>query len=125
MKPSVLLLALIGAWCVLVSSRSVVAQNQVPRYRPSRPTVSPYMNLFREDRGPLSNYHTYVRPMLEQQSVNYRQQSATQQLQQHVQALQQQGQQYGPAEVSPTGIGATFMNRLHYYPGYRQSAPRR
>ena len=122
MKPSVLVLALLVACCVLVSSRSAAAQTQVPRYRPARPTVSPYMNLFRENRGPLPNYHTYVRPMLQQRSTNYQQQFATQQLQQQVQALQQQGRQYGPAQVAPTGIGATFMNRSHYYPGYQNSA---
>jgi len=39
-----------------------------------RPSVSPYLNLFRDEINDTSaNYHAYVRPQLEQQRVNDRQ----------------------------------------------------
>ena len=39
-------------------------------YRPARPTVSPYLNLMRDDVGALPNYQTFVRPIVEQQRIN-------------------------------------------------------
>ncbi|MEQ8848753.1 hypothetical protein [Botrimarina sp.] len=36
------------------------------RYSPARPTVSPYLNLLRENRSPVPNYYSLVRPQLQQ-----------------------------------------------------------
>jgi hypothetical protein len=76
------------------------------RYQPSRPTVSPYLNLYRNNVGPLPNYYSLVRPQLNQQTLNDRvlaqqaQQSAT------LGVLQSQSAQ---STVTPTGKRSWFM----------------
>jgi hypothetical protein len=111
------------------------------RYTPSTPTVSPYLNLFQNNRngGPVSralpNYYSLVRPQLQQNRINNNQQQLIQQqntvidqLQQNVQVLQQQ-----PGSVV-TGHNSWFLNTSRYYaqagsagvgqqPGRTASAP--
>jgi hypothetical protein len=82
------------------------------RYQPSRPTVSPYMNLFRRDRGPLPNYHLYVRPILQQESINAQTGAAVQQLESSIRQTQ-------TTPSSPTGISSGYRNFSHYYSGLR------
>jgi hypothetical protein len=82
------------------------------RYQPVRPTVSPYLNLYRTQRGPIPNYHLYVRPILQQQQINAQQNAAVNQLQQGLQQSQNTVQ-------GPTGIGAGYRNFSHYYTGLR------
>lgn len=76
------------------------------RYQPSRPTVSPYMNLFRNNVGPLPNYYSLVRPQLNQLAFN--DQVLAQQIQQNASLtlLQSQAGQQG---VTPTGKSSWFM----------------
>jgi hypothetical protein len=89
---------------------------QVRRYEPSRPTISPYLQLFRDrDRNPrLPNYYSFVRPMQQQYQMNQFQQQQLQRQSQQIGQLQsqvqqfQQGQFTGPL-VAPTGKGAGFM----------------
>jgi hypothetical protein len=82
------------------------------RYQPSRPTISPYLNLYRTQRGPIPNYHLYVRPILQQQQINAQQSAAVNQLQQGLQETQH-------TQHGPTGIGAGYRNFSHYYSGLR------
>jgi hypothetical protein len=91
------------------------------RYQPSTPTVSPYLNLFQNNRNSkfsraLPNYYSLVRPQLQQQQVNQTQQTLIQQqdntikqLQENVQIIQQQ-----PGQVV-TGHGGRFMNTSRYF----------
>ena len=114
---------------------------QVRRYEPSRPTVSPYLNLFRNDgldNRFLPNYHSLVRPLQQQQRANQTQQrllqrqtQAIEQLQSNVQGIQQR-QAAGPL-VAPTGKGswfarpgtrAKFMDTSRFY-SQSGAAPRR
>ncbi|MEX2188649.1 MAG: hypothetical protein WD875_17710 [Pirellulales bacterium] len=88
------------------------ASAQAPRYQPSRPTLSPYLNLFRNQRGPVPNYHLYVRPILQQQSINAQQGAAVQQLEQGLRETQ-------TTQSGPTGIGSGYRNFSHYYSGLR------
>jgi hypothetical protein len=88
-------------------------------YQPSTPTVSPYLNLFRNNgngrlNSPIPNYYSFVRPAERQQQYNQGQQQVLQQqtqlisqLQQNVQQLQQQAQN-GPAPAQ-TGHDSWFM----------------
>ena len=88
----------------------------------SRPTVSPYLNLLREDGIGLPTYHTLVRPSLEQRSTNQRQAMAIRQVQDQfnsVVASQQSGRGRSTG-IRPTGHATQFMNFLHYYPGFRR-----
>ena len=135
---------LILASLVVISVGDAVAQ-QLPgagkpfsNYR-SPPTVSPYMNLFRNN-GTAFDYQTLVQPMLQQQQINQRQQRTN--LRQYQTNLQQQqtnqtqqrnirraSQQvtmpFPQAALRPTGVGLTrrvgsrFMNLYNYYPPAR------
>ncbi len=79
------------------------------------PTVSPYLNLFRDDfrNGPLPNYQALVRPLQQQQETNQNQQRL---LLQQNQALRQLNTNIQDVErraatgrlVAPTGRGAWF-----------------
>jgi len=111
----------IAAGClVLVSATASTAQQ---RYQPSTPTVSPYLNLFQNNRNgkfsrALPNYYSLVRPQLQQQQINNTQQqliqqqdNTIQQLQGSVQILQQ------PATQVVTGHNSSFLNTSHYFAG--------
>jgi hypothetical protein len=85
-----------------------------------QPTLSPYLNLLRndgDDMGGLPNYHTFVRPMLDQQQTNRRTNKRIQGLGQEVQAVNRQlaQQPTGASELRPTGHQTVFMNHSHYY----------
>lgn len=109
----------IAGWTLLSLPIASKAQQ---RYTPSTPTVSPYLNLFQNNRngGPVSralpNYYSLVRPQLQQNRINNNQQQLIQQqntvidqLQQNVQVLQQQ-----PGSVV-TGHNSWFLNTSGYY----------
>jgi hypothetical protein len=112
---------------------STASEAQVRRYEPSRPTVSPYLNLFRERTGVVPNYYTLVRPLQDQYHVNQLQQQYMRQQNQVIQQLQSEvyGLQRNPASpmVAPTGKGSwfgqastrnSFMNTSRFY---SQSGP--
>jgi hypothetical protein len=83
------------------------SQAQTPRYQPSRPTVSPYLNLFRNNTGPLPNYYSLVRPQLNQLDFNQRQMTAQQQQNAAIGALQAETRQLGT--TTQTGKSSGFM----------------
>jgi hypothetical protein len=104
---------------------------QVRRYEPNRPTVSPYLNLFRNDfnNGPLPNYQALVRPLQQQYETNQIQQRL---LLQQNQAIRQLNTNLDAVErraatgrlVAPTGRGAwfrrpsrraTYLNTSRFY----------
>jgi hypothetical protein len=99
------------------------AQGGVPRpprptrFQPSRPTVSPYLNLFRRDTGPIPNYHLYVRPIQRQQAINERQMLLNEQQGMAMQQMQENLMQVQRSATAPTGIGAGFRNFSHFYNG--------
>jgi hypothetical protein len=90
--------------------------------RPFSSGVSPYMNLFRNDTngGTIDNYSTYVRPALDQRSMNQQFNVDLYGLQrnQRIQnaALEQLGRTYSRA---PQAIGTPqfYGNYGNYYPG--------
>ena len=91
----------------------------IPRYSPSRPTISPYLNLLRNDSGSLPNYYSLVRPQLFQQSFDNRILRENRAQERDVQRLSE----LTSAETAgQTGSGSTFGDlshfgdRSHYYP---------
>jgi hypothetical protein len=86
----------------------------------AEPTVSPYLNLFREDLegGGDLNYNTLVRPQLQQQAVNQQVQRQAQELQRQLQsvAAQTDFNPQGAKDVYPTGHQTVFRYYGHYYP---------
>jgi hypothetical protein len=91
--------------------------------RPFSSGVSPYMNLFRNDTngGTIDNYTTFVRPAINQQSLNQQFNMDVYGLQRNAQiqnaALQQMNRGVSRA---PQGVGTPqfYMNYGNYYPGF-------
>lgn len=95
------------------------------RYQPSRPTVSPYMNLLRNNNSPIPNYYSFVRPHQNQTAFNEQQLDLQSRqngeiLRLQADALRNQNQTAGPVSGSASwfqnpGSRSTFMNTSRYY----------
>lgn len=116
------LLAVTLVWGVSASAQAqaVYAPRTVGRNSSApavqRPTISPYLNLFRPNVGPVGNYQTLVRPQLNQQANNVRQAQAIQATQRSVERVERQVQTGGATgPISPTGHSSSFMNYSHFY----------
>ena len=99
---------------VFVAASSASAQ-YAPRYRPARPTLSPYLNLFRSDAGLLDNYNTFVRPQQQLRETLRRQDLMSQRQGAALNALGQRVTQQQDPALRPTGHQSSFMNYSHYY----------
>jgi len=84
------------------------------------PTVSPYLNLFREDFDGTSdfNYQALVRPMLQQQQFNRQMQRQAMELTARMQSMAAQSDfnPQGSTSQFPTGHQSVFGYYGHYYP---------
>jgi hypothetical protein len=79
-------------------------------------TISPYMNLFRdEDATELPNYYMFVRPQMEQQSINRNQQAELSRLHRQVQTVGTTRTTGFSGSATPTGHGTRFLNTAQYY----------
>jgi hypothetical protein len=132
---------LASAW-LLVDAGASYGQYQ-RRYEPSRPTVSPYLNLFRFNNSVVPNYQSLVRPEQEALRFQQRQQIYDRQQTQQMNQLRSNVTQLQQAPVAreliaPTGHGAwfqreggaSFQNTSGYYSqsggaGAAVTAPRR
>jgi hypothetical protein len=91
--------------------------------RPFSSGVSPYMNLFRNDTagGTIDNYSTYVRPSLDQRSMNQQLNMDIYGLEraQRIQnaALQQLGRYYNARAPQQVGTPQFYRNYGSFYPG--------
>jgi hypothetical protein len=95
--------------------------NAQRRYQPSRPTFSPYLDLFRRDNGLLDSYNAQIVPRRRaMQDFNQLQGTVGQQQdtigrqQEEINGLNQQLLRYGSA-ASPTGKGGSFMTHRRYF----------
>jgi len=93
------------------------------RYQPTRPTMSPYLNLLRRDVSAVPNYYSFVRPQQRQLEFN-RQEQMLRRKQAHTLGKIQNDIQLGQAPIHSTGTGSgfmqpgsrsTFMNSSRYY----------
>jgi hypothetical protein len=114
-----LLLVVAVAFCAaspkLLQAQGVRGSTRGQRYSPSRPTVSPYLNLLRRDNGPVPNYHTLVRPEFQQLANNQQQQVQINTQQGNLANLHDQLQIKEPG-VRSTGTASVYGDRSHYYP---------
>lgn len=94
------------------------AQNP-PRYQPQRPTVSPYLNLLRNDTGPLPNYYSLVRPQLNQLAFDRQMMSESRLQSLTIQKLETVTEQ---RLTGPTGSGSVYGSLSHFYPS-KQTNP--
>ena len=81
---------------------------------PVGPTVSPYLNL--TQGGPITNYQSLVKPLIDQGNAIQRQGSSLSNLQRQV---SQQAYGGGGGGGRGTGHATFFMNYSHYYPQIR------
>ncbi len=129
-KRATLLAALVGCSVLLVAEvsfgQATSSYNRQPyptRYQPARPTVSPYMNLFRNGTSPALNYQTLVRPQIRQEDTNQRERAAVDRLQRQVGEVSQAV--YAPSRnLRTTGHRTVFLDYSHYY-SVGTPAPRR
>ncbi|MCO6047009.1 hypothetical protein NG895_24180 [Aeoliella sp. ICT_H6.2] len=88
------------------------------------PTVSPYLNLFRETLNGEDdlNYQTIVRPQLQQERFNSQVRRQEMQVNQELTALSARNAYNvtGNQQVAPTGHSATFQNYSRFYPAKSQ-----
>jgi hypothetical protein len=83
------------------------------------PTISPYLNLFRDERGSaeaVPSYYTFVRPQLEQQAAFQQQQRGNQQVERQGQG----GTHYRQAVMPGAGTQARYMDTAQFYGGWQQ-----
>ncbi len=116
--------AWLGALC-LMSLMITVAQAQGP-YRPrsrssalnnlTRPTVSPYLNLLRNDDAFIPNYQTLVRPLVEQRNSSLDNRRAIEDLERRPSVAATQGVLRAPS-LRTTGHTSYFSNTLQYFGG--------
>lgn len=93
----------------------------------SSPTISPYLNLFRQNLDDnTDNYNTLVRPQLQQQQINQNFQREAQAITRHVQSLSAKPafNPQGSEQYLPTGHPTGFMNYSHFYPSASTRRPR-
>jgi hypothetical protein len=101
----------------LVARAAKAEQLPFSNVGPSRPAVSPYLNLLTPNAPGVSNYHTLVRPQFQQREEQLRQQAQIRQIQRQVERGQPGGVPIrGSQEIRATGHETAFMNYLHYYP---------
>ena len=103
------------AGCVLLLPTGTV-QAQRPLPIQDRPTLSPWLNLYRRDPGPVGSYLSYVRPEQRLLSTLSRQRTGLARQEAALSRLQSELSQVGPeTTIAPTGTGATFMNYSRYF----------
>ena len=81
---------------------------QVRRYQPKTPTVSPYLNLLRFNDSGLPNYYSLVRPQQRQRAFNNQSRLLSRRQAITVGRLQNDFQK-GRLPIAPTGTGSWFM----------------
>jgi hypothetical protein len=110
-------LALIAG--VAASEAQGQGQGQLPfsNLPPSRPVVSPYLQLLNQQTPGISNYFTLVKPQIEARRELTRQQLELDRLQHQVNRARPAGLPVqGSKEIRGTGHETVFMNTLHFYP---------
>lgn len=86
--------------------------------RSASPTISPYLNLFREeDSTDLPNYYTFVRPQLHQQAINRHQEAELSRLNRQIKTASYAGPSTSGSSLPATGAyGSRFFNNSRYFP---------
>lgn len=83
------------------------------------PTVSPYLNLFREEQGatdPVPSYYTFVRPQLEQQASYQQQQREIEQIRRQMQG----GTSTAQRPTYGVGTQARYFDTAQFYGGWQR-----
>ena len=118
-----------GLVLLLLTSLGVRSAHAQGLYRPAKPTISPWLNLYDRRAGPLGGYLSDVRPRMDAYQSLAQQQRAIALQGQDIQSLGQQVvEMREEGAIAPTGVGAGFMNYGSHFQtssGGRAAAPRR
>ncbi len=102
------------------SSTGQISYNGKPfQMAHSGPTVSPYLNLFRDETErseSVPTYYSFVRPQLEAQAASEQQQREIQNLQRQVHT----GGRIGTTAVPGAGTQARYMDTAQFYGGWQR-----
>ena len=116
MKRLHLVLLAAAAMALFGPAPSALAQRSSRSPFRTRPALSPWFQLYQDNPGPLSNYHTYVRPRMELQKTLDQQRADLRRQNARVNSLGQQMSGMQRAyPIRPTGTASSFMNYSHYY----------
>ena len=97
---------------------------EIRRYQPRKPTISPYLDLLRFNDGELPNYYSLVRPQQQQRAFNTESRAWSRQQAVTLGRLADDFQK-GRQPITPTGTGgwfmrdsagSTFLNTSRFYP---------
>ncbi len=104
---------------IAFQNSDAAAQRRVGRYRsPSGPTITPYLNYFRNEPfswGVRDSYNQFVNPQRQLSDTLRRQQTGIRNVETRVEAVNNEVRRTREVNARPTGVGATFMNYSHYY----------
>jgi ABC-type oligopeptide transport system substrate-binding subunit len=109
-------LAVLGL-ALTASAAAAQGQRWQGRYTPRRPTVTPYLNLFRGGASIGENYYRLVQPEFEWRDRTAYQQQEINRLQGDLQ--QAETQLLEQTGVRPTGHASYFLDYGGYYPSRR------
>jgi hypothetical protein len=97
---------------VLVATPSYAQQ----RYQsPSGPTITPYLDYFRQPTGVLDRYNQYVVPRRQMRQRLTQQDTLLRGLNTRVSEVNDEIQRVREPTITPTGVGSSFMNYSHFY----------
>ncbi len=102
-------LLLCVACAALSSSFNPCRGQELRRYAPASPTVSPYLNLGRFNNGGLPNYYSLVRPLNRQRQVNVQSQRLQRQQGLALQRLERVAQTPQAVPQITTGTSSQFL----------------
>ncbi|TWT33763.1 hypothetical protein KOR34_35970 [Posidoniimonas corsicana] len=116
------LVKVLAALVVFATCVPMVSAQGPQRYQPSRPTVSPYMNLLRRNASPVPNYYSFVRPMQRQAAFNQQQATFNQQ-QIQFQVRQNAENQQLQADLMKAGVAGPVSGASAWFqnPGSRST----
>jgi hypothetical protein len=98
------------------NSSSYRPERRSSSYRPGRPTLSPYLQLFRSDPGQiLPSYQTFVQPRVEARKLRRLQDRNVQNLQQGLRQVQQSQQFQNTSGTIQSGIGSGFQTHSQHF----------
>lgn len=100
--------------CLSAAMCGSAGAQDYPRYTPSRPTLSPYLNLTTPNRGVLPNYFSLVRPLQTQRSIDTRLTAAAQAQARTIRNLSQLTA--APPASQGTGTASVYRQYSHFYP---------
>jgi hypothetical protein len=114
----------VGQWILAagllpLSALPAYAQGVGTPYGSPNPALSPWLNLYQKQGGPLDPYHMFVQPQVQLRDTVQQQQANLQRQTAGLSALgdyvTQMADDRNHQKIAPTGVGAGFMTHGRYF----------